>query len=129
MPENKEVMHEEKPAKEAKVELAKIKKYSEVQERVERAINEGETNLVLMLNDLILARNLEENLSKPQQKQFNVVYVAFKSTDGVVKRAGVYNTSVIKNSEEAEDILISEDFHDERVLAVPRNSVFADQLK
>lgn len=129
MLENKEALHEEKPVKEAKVEIAKIKKFDEVQGRVERAISEGETDLVLMLNDLILARNLEGHLSKAQQKQFNVVYVAFKSADGVVKRAGVYNTAVIKNSEEAEDILISEDFHDDRVLAVPRNSVFADQLK
>ena len=129
MQENKEIQAEERKPKETKIEIARLKRYDEVQERVNRAINDGDTELILLLNDLILARNLEQHLSKAEQKQFNVVYVAFKSSQGVVKRAGVYNTSVIKNSEEAEDILIGEDFNDERVLAVPRNSIFADQLK
>ena len=129
MSDNKEMIIEEKNPKEAKTETATLKKYDEIQKRVIKAVDNGDTELILMLNDLTLARNLEEHLSKPQQKQFNVVYVAFKGSDGVVKRAGVYNTNVIKNSEEAEDVLISEDFLDERVLAVPRNSIFADQLK
>ena len=109
--------------------VAKLKKYDEIQKKVERAIQEGDIDTVLLLNELTLARNLQRHLSKPQQKQFGVIYVAFKSAYGVVKRAGVYNTSVIKDSEVAEDILISEDFNDSRVLAVPRNSMFAELLK
>ena len=116
-------------SEEKKNTIARLRKYDEIQEKVERAINEGDIDTVLLLNELTLARNLQGNLSKAQQKQFNVIYVAFKGSYGVVKRAGVYNTSVIKNSEDAEDILISEDFEDDRVLAVPRNSMFADLLK
>lgn len=108
--------------------IATIKLYDEIQKRVERAISEGDVETILLLNELTLARNLEKNLSKAQQKQFSVIYVAFKGEYGVVKRAGVYNTQVLKNSEDAEDILISEDFTDKRVLAVPRNSMFAELL-
>lgn len=114
---------------EKKSNVASLKKYDEIQSKVDKAINDGDIEAVLLLNELTLARNLQSHLTKAQQKQFGVIYVAFKSSYGVVKRAGVYNTSVIKNSEEAEDILISEDFDDDRVLAVPRNSVFAELLK
>ena len=109
--------------------VAKIIKFDEIEEKVEKALSENDVETVLFLNELTLARNLQKHLSKAQQKEFNVIYVAFKSSYGVVKRAGVYNTSVIKDSEDAEDILISEDFHDSRVLAVPRNSMFAELLK
>lgn len=130
--ENKDVMrpdNEEKKVVEKKVSIAKMEKFPEIQEKIDKALSEGDVEAVLLLNELTLARNLQDNLSKPQQKQFGVIYVAFKGSNGVVKRAGVYNTSVISNSEEAEDILISEDFTDDRVLAVPRNSVFAELLK
>lgn len=122
--ERKEERREEK-----KDSVAKLKKYDEIQEKVNEAINAGDIDTVLLLNELTLARNLQSHLTKAQQKQFSVIYVAFKGPYGVVKRAGIYNTSVIKNSEDAEDILISEDFNDNRVLAVPRNSVFAELLK
>lgn len=118
---------EEKKSKE--VSIARIKKFDEIQEKVETAIRNRDVDTVLLLNELTLARNIDKYLSKPQQKQFNVIYVAFKGEYGVVKRAGVYNSLVIKDSEEAEDILISEDFDDDRVLAVPRNSMFAEMLK
>ena len=114
---------------EKKQNTVRLQKYAEIQEKVEEAIREGDIDTVLLLNELTLARNLQGHLSKAQQKQFSVIYVAFKGNYGVVKRAGIYNTSVIKNSEDAEDILISEDFNDDRVLAVPRNSMFAELLK
>lgn len=118
-----DVVEEKKP------NTVRLQKYAEIQEKVEEAIREGDIDTVLLLNELTLARNLQGHLSKAQQKQFSVIYVAFKGNYGVVKRAGIYNTSVIKNSEDAEDILISEDFNDDRVLAVPRNSMFAELLK
>ena len=118
-----DVVEEKKP------NTVRLQKYAEIQEKVEEAIREGDIDTVLLLNELTLARNLQGHLSKAQQKQFSVIYVAFKGNYGVVKRAGIYNTSVIKNSEDAEDILISEDFNDDSVLAVPRNSMFAELLK
>ena len=118
-----DVVEEKKP------NTVRLQRYAEIQEKVEEAIREGDIDTVLLLNELTLARNLQGHLSKAQQKQFSVIYVAFKGNYGVVKRAGIYNTSVIKNSEDAEDILISEDFNDDRVLAVPRNSMFAELLK
>lgn len=117
--------------KEPKTEpkAAELARYDEIEDKVETAILENDIDSVLLLNELTLARNLTSHLSRGDQKQFSVIYVAFKGSNGVVKRAGVYNTSVIKDSEEAEDVLISEDFSDHRVLAVPRNSVFAEQFK
>lgn len=114
---------------EKKESIAKLKRFDEIEERVNNAISEGDHDIILLLNDLTLARNLQEHLSKPMQKQFAVVYVAFKGEHGVIKRAGVYNTLVIKDAEEAEDILISEDFENKDVLAVPRNSIFAELLR
>ena len=120
---------EESAKTEKKQEIIKLKKYDEIQEKVDEAIMKGDVDSILLLNELTLARNVQDFLTKPQQKQFNVIYVAFKSDNGVVKRAGVYNNQIIKDSEEAEDILISEDFTNENVLAVPRNSVFAELFK
>ena len=124
-PENEE----KKNVPEKKVTIAKLERFPEIQEKIGEALNNNDVDTILLLNELTLARNLQDNLPKAQQKQFGVIYVAFKGSNGVVKRAGVYNTSVFANSEDAEDILISEDFNDERVLAVPRNSVFAELLK
>lgn len=116
------------PKEVKEVKMVKLTKFSEVEAKVKDAIAKGDTDLVLLLNELTLARNLDTELSKAEQKQLGVIYVAFKGSNGVVKRAGVYNTMELTNSELAEDILIGEDFKDERVLAVPRNSSFADQL-
>ena len=104
---------EERIEKEVKKEQVSLKRYEEIEERIDRAIDEGDVDTILRLNDLTLARNLQEHLSKPQQKLFRVVYVAFKSDRGVVKRAGVYNSLVITNPEDAEDVLIGEDFENE----------------
>lgn len=120
---------EEKIEKDEKKDNIRLKRYEEIEERIARAIDENDHDTILLLNDLTLARNIQEHLSKPQQKLFKVVYVAFKSDRGVIKRAGVYNSAIISDPEEAEDVLISEDFENENVLAVPRNSMFADLLK
>lgn len=105
-----------------------LKRYDEVEAQVKKALESDNVENALLLNELTLARNMDKELSKGDQKQFNVIYVAFKGPNGVIKRAGVYNSLKIKDSEDAEDVLICEDFDNMDVLAVPRNSIFAAQL-
>ena len=105
-----------------------LKRYDDIEAQVKKALDAGDIDNALLLNELTLARNMENVLSKADQKQFNVIYVAFKGPNGVLKRAGVYNSFKIKDSEDAEDILICEDFDNKDVLAVPRNSMFAAQF-
>lgn len=105
-----------------------LKRYDELEEKVFEALENEDIDTVLLLNELTLARNIEEHLSRWDMKQFKVIYVAFKSTSGVVKRAGIYNSIEIPNPEDAEDIMIEEDFTDNRVLCVPRNSIFAEHF-
>lgn len=109
---------ENKPAKAVKLEF-----FPEIEEKLEKARRENDTELILLLNELTLARNLEVNKAQIK-KEFRTVFVAFKSNGKVIKRAGVYNVSELSDPEQAEDILISEDFSDKRVIAVPRNSSF-----
>lgn len=123
-----EVMEEEVKKEKAKPKFTSLKRYDELEERVFTALEENDIETVLLMNELTLARNIEEYLSRSDMKQFRVIYVAFKKESGVVKRAGIYNSIEIENSEEAEDIMIAEDFTDSRVLCVPRNSIFAEHF-
>lgn len=118
---------EESPSKPEK-KFAILKRYDELEEKVFEALEKDDIDTVLLLNELTLARNIEEHLSRWDMKQFKVIYVAFKSMSGVVKRAGIYNSIEIPNPEDAEDIMIAEDFTDNRVLCVPRNSIFAEHF-
>ena len=79
-----------------------LKRYDDIEAQVKKALDAGDIDNALLLNELTLARNMENVLSKADQKQFNVIYVAFKGPNGVLKRAGVYNSFKIKDSEDAE---------------------------
>ena len=106
----------------------KFIRYPEVDRLAQTFVKEKKYEPALLLNELTLARNLNEMTSK-EAKQFGVVYAAFKGLDGkVTKRAGVYNTLKIQNAEDVEDILISEDFNNPDVLVVPRNSKFLESI-
>ena len=108
-------------------EKVSMERYEDIEAMVDKAIQSKDYELALALNELTLARNLESN--KKFKGAFEVVYVAFKTASGITKRAGVFNTSDFKDAEQAEDILISEDFGNKKVLAVPRNSMFVSSLK
>ena len=122
--ENEEEVKKEK----AKPKFTSLKRYDELEERVFTALENNDIETVLLMNELTLARNIEEYLSRSDMKQFKVINVAFKGDSGVIKRAGIYNSIEIEDSEEAEDIMIAEDFTDNRVLCVPRNSIFAEHF-
>jgi len=126
--EETEEKPEEVAAKKPEKKFAHLKRYDELEEKVLDALEKEDIDTVLFLNELTLARNIEEHLSRNEMKQFRVIYVAFKTPDGVVKRAGIYNSIEIPNSEDAEDIMIAEDFTDYRVLCIPRNSIFAEHF-
>lgn len=114
--------------KEPKEEVTfKLERYSEVETKVREAIEKNDIDLLLLLNELTLARNLEGPLGAKEKKQFAVAHVAFKTDQGAIKRSGVYNTKVM-DGEAAEDILIAEDFENKDVLALPRQSSFSDKL-
>ena len=115
---------EDNPKKKEKLEL---ERFDEIENLVQKAIGKNDVDTVLFLNELTLARNLE--IAKRFKQEFKVVSVAFKKDDGIVKRAGVYNVNDFTDSEMVEDILISEDLTNNKVLAVPRHSVFISQLK
>lgn len=126
--EQAEELAEEKKKPQRKAsEVKELKRFPEIEEKVEDSLDRGDIESALMLNELTLARNLEM-LSAREAKQFKIVFVAFKTDGKVVKRAGVYNEKLIENPEDAEDIVIGEDFNDNRVLAIPRNSVFAKKF-
>ena len=97
-PNVKEEIKEVKAEKPAPVALTR---YPEIESKVEKMIESGDIESVLLL-------------------------AALSTKDGIMKRAGVYNTSVITDPEDAEDVLLREDLHDKNVLAVPRRSVFAN---
>ena len=117
----------EEVVKETTREKVEMERYPEIEKMVDEACQNKNYDLALALNELTLARNLETN--KKFKNAFKVVFVAFKTANGITKRAGVFNTNDFKDSEDAEDILISEDFSNRKVLAVPRNSVFIGSLK
>lgn len=123
-----EVMEEEVKKEKAKPKFTSLKRYDELEERVFTALENNDIETVLLMNELTLARNIEEYLSRSDMKQFKVINVAFKGDSGVIKRAGIYNSIEIEDSEEAEDVMIAEDFTDNRVLCVPRNSIFAEHF-
>lgn len=125
-PEEELAEEKKKPQRKAS-EVKELKRFPEIEEKVEDSLDRGDIESALMLNELTLARNLEM-LSAREAKQFKIVFVAFKTDGKVVKRAGVYNEKLIENPEDAEDIVIGEDFNDNRVLAIPRNSVFAKKF-
>lgn len=122
-----EFTEEKKKPQRKTPEVKELKRFPEIEEKVEDSLDRGDIESALMLNELTLARNLEM-LSTREAKQFKIVFVAFKTDGKVVKRAGVYNEKLIENPEDAEDIVIGEDFNDNRVLAIPRNSVFAKKF-
>lgn len=127
--EKEEAVVEEDVKKEkAKPKFTSLKRYDELEERVFTALENNDIETVLLMNELTLARNIEEYLSRSDMKQFKVINVAFKEDSGVIKRAGIYNSIEIEDSEEAEDVMIAEDFTDNRVLCVPRNSIFAEHF-
>lgn len=119
------VKEEVKEVKAEKPAPAALTRYPEIEGKVEKMIESGDIESVLLLNELTLARNLED-MSAKEVKQFGVVFAALSTKDGIMKRAGIYNTSVITDPEDAEDVLLREDLHDKNVLAVPRRSVFAN---
>lgn len=121
----KEEVKEVKEVKAEKPAPASLTRYPEIEGKVEKMIESGDIDSVLLLNELTLARNLED-MSAKEVKQFGVVFAALSTKDGIMKRAGVYNTSVITDPEDAEDVLLREDLHNKDVLAVPRRSVFAN---
>ena len=123
-----EAMEEEVKKEKAKPKFTSLKRYDELEERVFTALENNDIETVLLMNELTLARNIEEYLSRSDMKQFKVINVAFMGDSGVIKRAGIYNSIEIEDSEEAEDIMIAEDFTDNRVLCVPRNSIFAEHF-
>lgn len=123
-----EVMEDEVKKEKAKPKFTSLKRYDELEERVFTALENNDIETVLLMNELTLARNIEEYLSRSDMKQFKVINVAFKGDSGVIKRAGIYNSIEIEDSEEAEDVMIAEDFTDNRVLCVPRNSIFAEHF-
>lgn len=122
-----ELAEEKKKPQRKTPEVKELKRFPEIEEKVEDSLYRGDIESALMLNELTLARNLEM-LSAREAKQFKIVFVAFKTDGKVVKRAGVYNEKLIENPEDAEDIVIGEDFNDNRVLAIPRNSVFTKKF-
>ena len=119
------VKEEVKEVKAEKPAPASLTRYPEIEGKVEKMIESGDIDSVLLLNELTLARNLED-MSAKEVKQFGVVFAALSTKDGILTRAGVYNTSVITDPEDAEDVLLREDLHNKDVLAVPRRSVFAN---
>ena len=124
-PAEAEVKPEVKPAK--IVPEVKMARFNDIETRIRRAIDSRDFETVMLLNELTLARNME-SMSAKDLKHFGIVFVAFKADGRVLKRAGVYNTDKIKSSEEAEDILISEDFENQDIFAIPRDSVFAKKF-
>lgn len=121
-------LEKEKPVSKKDPSEVILVRYPEIEDKVKECIDRGDIDTLLMLNELTLARNLEAELTKKEANQFKVVFVAFKADGKVVKRAGVYNEKELPDPEDAEDIIISEDFTDNRVLAIPRNSVFAKKF-
>lgn len=116
---------EPKPAK--IVPEIKMARYDDIESKIQRAIEIKDFDTVMLLNELTLARNID-SMSAKELKHFGIVFVAFKADGRVLKRAGVYNTDRIKSSEEAEDILISEDFTNQDIFAIPRDSVFTKKF-
>ena len=132
MKDNKEPVATPAPRKEPK-EPAKFIRYEEIESKVQAAKERGDVDEVLLLNELTLARNFQRNgLSKQDQKEFSVVHVIYTAFDEngnrqLVKRDGVYNTLVFENYGDAEDIVALENFDDDRVLIVPRDSIFVSE--
>lgn len=115
--------------KEPEKKSPEIIRFEEIEKEVKKAIEAKDIERVLLLGELTLARNIHgKNVTK---KDFSICFAAFVSGGNVIKRAGVYaNTGANKVSqEEAEDILLAQDFGNMKVLAIPRKSVFAELFK
>ena len=132
MKENNEAVSAPAPRREHKAP-ARFIRYDEIGMKVQDAKDRGDIDAVLLLNELTLARNFQRNgLSKQDQKEFSVVHVIYTAYDDngnrqLVKRDGVYNTQVFPNYGDAEDIVALENFDDDRVLIVPRDSIFVSE--
>ena len=114
-----------------KKETAEICKYEDIEMEFKRAYEQNNKNMMLLLNELTLARNVNAkngSLSRSDKKEFDIAFSAFKDEERrIVKRAGVYNTNEI-NADQAEDGMIEEDFNDARVLIVDRNCIFLKEF-
>ena len=115
---------EETPKKSS--EYIELKRYDDIEKKVKKAIEDGDSELILFLNELTLGRNLEETFSKSRTiKHFSAAPVVLKKADGtVIKRAGIYNKQKHKDADYAEDVVINEVFDDPDVLTIHRNSPY-----
>lgn len=117
------IVEAKKPNDETK-DGTKMQRYDEIEKEVKIAVGQGETERVLLLNELTLARNIHQKAVS--KKDFAVCYAAFVNNGKVIKRAGIYATDGKDaiSQEEAEDILLAQDFANMKVLAIPRNSMY-----
>lgn len=122
--ENVAASSEQKPIVKVEPTPVKLERYDEIERKVREALDRNDIDTVLLLNELTFSRNLEEVLSKKEVSQFGVVYIALRTERGIIKRAGIYNTIEIPDPEDAENVLLDEDFNNRSVLAIPRNSIY-----
>lgn len=122
--ENVVASSEQKPIVRVEPTPVKLERYDEIERKVREALDRNDIDTVLLLNELTFSRNLEEVLSKKEVSQFGVVYIALRTERGVIKRAGIYNTIEIPDPEDAENVLLDENFNNRSVLAIPRNSIY-----
>lgn len=109
---------------EKKEKKKKIIRYDDIK----RAINRNEDpETQLLLNELTLARNLESKAIN--KKEYGFARAVIIGEDGSrSKRAGIYMKEEM-TEEDAEDILATGAINDDRILVVPRGSMYAEAFK
>ena len=104
-----------------------LSRYDEIEKLVDKALEKNDTDVALYLNEVTLARNLEEMTGRTK-KCFGVVSVVIKSDGKIIKRAGIYNKEKYRDPEDVETIMINEDLKNPDVLTIHRNSIFAKKF-